>query len=205
MKKKMLPRKKASIKSKSRLVNGQWIRITQQTVTAYSIIDINPRSSDRFVLEQKLYQQYKLMKIRVEAVPLLSEGNSPKAAYMKFSVNGEVPSESSIQQTGYFLNPSKSTVKFFRLGGKQNDFNYWFDTTTSDRPTVKLYIKPQNGPETNFNVTVSIQIKFRQRIVPTTDTVNMIREMDEEKEEIDIDEEIKKLTNKLNQLKKLKK
>jgi hypothetical protein len=205
MKKKMLPRKKASIKSKSRLVNGQWIRITQQTVTAYSIIDVDPRSSNRFVLEQKLYQQYKLMKIRVEAIPLISEGNSPRAAYMKFSVNGEEPSESSVKQTGFLLNPSKTTVKFFRLGGRQNDFNYWFDTTQSDRPTVKLYVRPQDGPDTKFNITVSILIKFRQKIVPSTDTVNMIKEMDEEKEAFNIDEEIKKLTNKLNQLKKLKK
>jgi hypothetical protein len=196
----------------------EWITIhnsiitTKETLNNYVNITLN--GSSRYTFLKNLYQQYKITKVYANFIPLVESGTYPNPMYAKFVTdNAEHPTIESCMQTGKYINQRTGSRMYFRLSGRQDDFNYWFNTGT-ENPTLRLYYYPIafQDPGLKYTLVVSVLVAFRQPMIPDNSVTKAIKEIEiekklqEEEEMKDENEELKELIAQLSKrLEKLEK
>lgn len=125
-----------------------------------------------------LFQQYKLMKIRVSVIPEIYQGSTPFIVYMLCSTDREIDTTSElILSKGVRCSNVRPFTKTISSSGRQNDFNYWFDcrniNEADKRPTVQIAFAPDSYgrvPSGSYVITIIASFRFRypQSIVPPT-------------------------------------
>lgn len=116
-----------------------------------------------------LYQQYKLMSVSVTTIPLVQSGTAPDPIYVLPNSDLDIePSRSIILSKGKRCNVTRSTTFTFKSSGRQNDFNYWFDTAklldSTNRPTFQLNFSNDDGAGSDqgrYLIDVKVRLMFR--------------------------------------------
>jgi hypothetical protein len=120
------------------------------------------------------------LKVYANFIPLVESGTYPNPLYCKFVTDSsEQPSLESCKQTGKYVNQRTGRRMYFRLSGRQNDFNYWFDTG-SQSPSLRLYYYPieYQNPGLKYTLVVSVLVSFRLPMIPDTNVVEAVKKFD---------------------------
>lgn len=122
----------------------------------------------------KVYQYYKLANVRIDFNPVTKNGSQPPVGYLLFVGNEDKAGYilySSIPEMSYSkkIDNLKSKSYLFTRPGRQNDFNYWNNTTVSNYG-ISCYFKmhfektfEQNGPY--YVARVSYDLRFDKPFV----------------------------------------
>jgi hypothetical protein len=124
-----------------------------------------------------VFQQYKLNKIRADISPVAVSGNDPPAGYCYLYVNEDEydtqnPNYVPMLQSSKKISPKHDSAYSFRVPGRQNDFNYWYNTlSTGSQITAYLVFKfsATNVPS-YYQLRIRYYLSFRYRTYesPTT-------------------------------------
>jgi hypothetical protein len=161
----------------------------------YSVQNLNIPISDNlennkiFTSFQKLYQYYKIANIKLEFQPILKEGTQPPNGYVVFIGNQSLPIDYAyipILPYAKHISPQKKTSFLFTRPGRQNDFNYWFNTReeTSTDGTISANFRlrfdqpfAENG--SYYILIMSIDIRFDKPFVSDSDQTKTEKEIAE--------------------------
>jgi hypothetical protein len=153
---------------------------------------------------KNLYQQYKICKVYVNFYPIQENGTNPVPMYFKFITDdSETPSLDSLKETGILINQRTGVRKWISLKGFQNDFNFWFDTNSSEIPTMKIYYLPiiNENPGKKYMLRISVLVKFRLPMIPSSEVIEKFKEINREEEDKKyIPSEVEKLEERIKEL-----
>jgi hypothetical protein len=124
-----------------------------------------------------VFQQYKLNKISADISPVAASGNDPPAGYCYLYVNEDEydtqnPNYVPMLQSSKKVSPKHDSTFSFRVPGRQNDFNYWYNTlSTGSQISAYLVFKfsATNVPS-HYQLRIRYYLSFRYRTYesPTT-------------------------------------
>jgi hypothetical protein len=123
-----------------------------------------------------LFQQYKLVKLHVAITPEIKDGTTPFILYMLSSMDRSVDTTQELVLTkGVKCSNKNVTNKTIIVRGRQNDFNYWYDSKNiniaDQRPTMQIAFAPDSYgrvPSGSYVIALTATLMFRypQSVVP---------------------------------------
>lgn len=166
-------------KTRLEVIHLDAIEANISTETSLVSLDITQKLAEdlRFNLFQVLYQQWNLVELSLRVDPLLNLGNStlPFYAYLSYRGTDAGITADTVVTTGRrACTPLKGSTLNYRSNGRQNDFNYWFDTLDSTLPTLTFYLATPKSvtSEKSTRAVVVASVYFKVRF-PTLLSTNV--------------------------------
>jgi predicted RNA-binding protein Jag len=132
-------------------------------------------STQVFLKLREIYLQFKLKKVMFAATPRVVGGTDPSPAwiYLDTAANNIIHYSSLQELQGSRALPVKRfSVTSYTKSGRQNDFNYWYDTQQLPNIDLAIRLHCETPPDEHrhWQFQIGFQVDFRGLVIQTINT-----------------------------------
>jgi hypothetical protein len=132
--------------------------------------------NNTFQYLSKMYQSYKIRMVAFKSMPRIVNGTQPKVCWITLDAQ-DSPNFNYVAmpqlQSSKVLSIKNNMTTYFKLSGRQDDFNYWYNANLYDGPTASIRLRSQAAPtsDTYWQFQVKYFISFRQMKLPLSEEI----------------------------------
>jgi hypothetical protein len=118
---------------------------------------------------KEIYQSYKIRFVTFKAMPRYVNGTAPKPCYIYLDtqdlLNFNYTAIPTLQRSKILSTKRNQTIKL-KSQGRQDDFNYWFDTTDGPNASIRLRSEAEPTNQVYWMFQIGFAIVMRGMVLP---------------------------------------